>query len=62
VPRTSSAPQLQVSGNGSPRPSSQPERLGRLEAAVTLIQHTLDVQFKRIADLQAEMDRLKASK
>jgi hypothetical protein len=33
----------------------------QLEAAVALIQQTLDVQFKRIAAMQADLDLLKAS-
>jgi hypothetical protein len=35
-------------------------RLARLEAAVEAIQQTLDVQFKRIAAIQAQLDHLAA--
>ena len=38
------------------------DRLGRIEAILETIQQTLDVQFKRIASLQAEVDLLKASR
>jgi hypothetical protein len=43
-----------------PHPEPPPDRLARLEAAVASIQHTLEVQFKRMAAMQAELDRLAA--
>jgi hypothetical protein len=36
------------------------DRLASLEAAVTSIHQTLDVQFKRMAAMQAELDHLAA--
>jgi len=61
MPRTSSAVRS-PSGDGSPPSGSQHDRdrLSHLEAAVAAMQQTLDVQFKRIAAMQAELDRLTA--
>lgn len=56
-------PERRRSRNGeSPRPNSAPhlDRLASLEAAVTSIHQTLDVQFKRMAAMQAELDHLAA--
>jgi hypothetical protein len=52
------------SGNGSAHLHSEPtpERLARLEAAVASIQQTLEVQFKRMAAMQAELDHLAAQR
>jgi len=48
--------------NGDRRAPTEPllSRQARLEAAIESIQQTLDVQFKRMAALQAEVDLLKA--
>jgi hypothetical protein len=50
------------SGNGSAHLDSKPppDRLTLLEAAVASIHHTLDVQFQRMAAMQAELDQLAA--
>jgi hypothetical protein len=37
-------------------------RLERVEAALEAIQQTLDVQFKRMAAMQAEIDLLRAKR
>jgi len=37
-------------------------RIDRLEAAIEAIQQTLDVQFKRIAALQAEIDLMRVKR
>jgi hypothetical protein len=52
----------QGDGDGDARAFSAPSgsRLERIEAAIEAIQHTLDVQFKRIAAMQAEIDLLRA--
>ena len=36
------------------------DRVGRIEAVLTDVQHTLDVQFQRIAAIQAQLDHLSA--
>jgi hypothetical protein len=59
--RTSSVSLHPVLGDGAPTAQSQPDRLAALEAAVAAIQHTLDVQFQRIAEMQVMLDRLTAS-
>ena len=46
------------SGDGSSRSGSKTDRLADLEAAVASIHQTLDVQFKRMAAIQAELDLL----
>jgi hypothetical protein len=60
--RTSSALRHTPSGDGPPRPTPQSDRFAALETAVTSIQRTLDVQFQRIAAIQAELDHLTAKK
>jgi hypothetical protein len=54
----------QPGGDGDPRASSDPSksRLERVEAALESIQQTLDVQFKRMAAMQAEIDLLRAKR
>jgi hypothetical protein len=42
------------------RAELHPDRVTRLEQAVEAIQHTLDVQLKRISMLQAELDAIRA--
>jgi hypothetical protein len=44
----------------SSRPTVESERLARLDTAIATIQQTLDVQFKRMAAIQAELDHLSA--
>jgi hypothetical protein len=41
---------------------SSKSRMERLEAAIESIQQTLDVQFKRMAAMQAEIDLLRAKR
>jgi hypothetical protein len=60
MPRTSSALSRQSAHDRPPRSTSQPDRLTTLEAAIAEIQQTLDVQFKRMASMQAEIDHLTA--
>jgi hypothetical protein len=38
------------------------DRFAALESTLKVIQHTLDVQFKRMADMQAELDLLRAER
>ena len=55
--------QRRVPSEGEARPEQEsvpPDRVEMLEAAVGAIQRSLDVQFKRIADMQVEIDRLSA--
>jgi hypothetical protein len=61
MPRTSPVSPHRLSGDGSPSAPPQPDRLASLEAAVAAIQHTLDVQFQRLAEMQVMLDRLTAS-
>jgi predicted glycoside hydrolase/deacetylase ChbG (UPF0249 family) len=44
-------------GNGSPPEESAAARFARLESTIEAMRHELDVQLKRIADLQAQLDR-----
>ena len=37
------------------------DRFAALESTLKVIQHTLDVQFKRMANMKAELDLLKVS-
>jgi hypothetical protein len=60
MPRTSPTPRRRPNGDGSLRSDASSDRLEQLEVAVGLIQQTLDVQFKRIAEMQAEIDRISA--
>ena len=39
---------------------SQPDRLASVEAAIDDIRRTLEVQFRRMADIQADLDRILA--
>jgi hypothetical protein len=49
-------------GDGPPKHGTQPDRLAALEATVAAMEQTLDVQFKRMAAMQAEIDHLTAKK
>lgn len=51
-------------GDGDARVSSDPSmsRVDRLEAAIEAIQQALDVQFKRIAAMQVEIDLMRAKR
>jgi hypothetical protein len=44
-------------GNGTPEPDA--DRLARLEQVIEDMQQTLDTQFRRMADMQAEIDALR---
>ncbi len=44
----------------SQKHSLDADRLAALETAIAAIHQTLDVQFKRMAAMQAELDRLTA--
>ena len=43
--------------NGNGAPAAEPDRLTRIEALLERMQHTMDVQLQRIADLQVQLDR-----
>ena len=60
MPQTQMSPRLQAGVNGVARIDASMGRLDGLEAAIAAIQHTLDVQFTRMAAMQAEFDLLKA--
>ena len=47
---------MPTGGNGH-APVTDPDRLGRIEAILAEVQRQLDAQFKRMADLQVQMDR-----
>jgi hypothetical protein len=54
-------PTRRSNGNPPPEPVQQASRrFDDIETKVATIQHTLDVQFQRIAALQAELDILSA--
>jgi hypothetical protein len=61
MPRTSPAGRPQF-GNGAARAAPSSGRLTNLEAAVKVIQQTLEIQFVRMAAMQAELDHLAAKK
>ena len=44
-------------GNGSPPEESDTQRYARLESLIETMRHELNVQLKRIAELQAQLDR-----
>jgi hypothetical protein len=44
-------------GNGSSPEESDTQRFTRLESVIETMRHELDVQLKRIAELQAQLDR-----
>jgi len=46
-----------LSGGNAPPEASSPDRLARIELLLESIEKTLAVQFQRIADLQAQLDR-----
>lgn len=59
MPRASPPGNRASSGDGSAlKPDSWSDRLESLETAVAAIQQTLDVQFKRMAAIQAQLDHL----
>ena len=47
-------------GNGATKPDPGP--LVRLEQLIEDIQHTLDIQFRRMAEMQADIDVLRANR
>lgn len=56
-PRPYTANTTLTGGNGSPPEESADARLARLESTIEAMRHELNVQLKRIADLQAQLDR-----
>lgn len=64
MPQKQTPTRQQGDGNGDARKFSDPSksRLERVEAALETIQQTLDVQFKRMAAMQAEIDLLRAKR
>ena len=44
-------------GNGSPVSETDGERLTRMENVIQELRHEQDVQLRRIAELQAQLDR-----
>jgi hypothetical protein len=60
MPRTSSNHLPRPSGDGAPRQNPPADRLSNIETSLALVQRTLDVQFKRIAAIQAQLDHLMA--
>jgi hypothetical protein len=62
MPRSSAAHHRRPERDVSPtRSRPRLDRFARLEATLALSQHTLDVQFKRMANMKAELDLLKVS-
>ena len=45
-------------GNGAPEAETDAERLERIERLLEAMQAMLDTQFKRISEMQVEIDRL----
>jgi hypothetical protein len=64
MPQKQTRTRQQEDGDGDAKAFSAPSgsRLERIDAAIETIQHTLDVQFKRIAAMQAEIDLLRAKR
>ncbi len=64
MPQKQTRTREQGDGDGDARPLSDPSmsRLDRIEAALQSVQQTLDVQFKRMAAMQAEIDLLRAKR
>ena len=61
--RASPARSYQLTGgNGTSAPHSLPDRMLRLEAMLETVQQQLAVQFQRTAEVQAQLDRLIASR
>jgi hypothetical protein len=60
MPQKQMSPRLQAGVNGVARFGASIGRLDGREAAIAAIQHTHDVQFTRMAAMQAEFDLLKA--
>ena len=46
-------------GNGAPVPETDAERIAHLEALMERMQQTLDVQFRRMAEMQMQLDFMK---
>ena len=61
-PPTVPAPRSIGDGHSDRVSVPQTDRIASIEAALATIQHTLDVQFKRMAAMQAEIDQLSAKK
>jgi len=55
--RPYTASTARTGGNGSPPEDSDRTRVARLESLIETMRHELDVQLKRIAELQAQLDR-----
>lgn len=49
-----------MGGNRAPDPTTDSDRLNRLEELFEKLQRDLDFQFARTASLQAELDELQA--
>jgi hypothetical protein len=58
TPRPHSAQASLTGGNGTLIRETDAEHFARLEALMERMQHTLDVQFQRIAEIQVMLDRL----
>ena len=56
-PRPYTANTKLTGGNGSSPEESDTQRFARLESVIEQMRHELDVQLKRIAELQAQLDR-----
>jgi hypothetical protein len=60
IPSPAPARARLTGGNGAPKPDTDP--LARLERLVEDMQRTLDIQFRRMADMQADIDVLRANR
>ena len=58
MPRKTPRPADESDGDEVPKPPAS--RLDRIEAKLEAMQQTLDVQFTRMAAMQAEFDLMKA--
>jgi hypothetical protein len=54
--------QMLSGDNGNGPPAAEPDRLAKIETLLDRMQHMLDVQFQRIADLQVQLDRAIAAR
>ena len=62
MPQKETSQRQHSDGDGAVHIDPSMSRLDRIEAALELVQQTLDVQFRRMADMQAELDLMKAKR
>ena len=61
-PASTSFPVRASLSGGNGKPHSDSERIARIEALIESLQQTLDIQLRRTAAMQVELDRINAKR